>query len=220
MLTEEVGNILIDKLDLSTRAVRCLKNAQVLTVGELIRMTEKDLIKLYNIGHLTRNEILTIIEKIISQGGSYFESDSAERADEFTAIAEPEGKGFDFSVIDILSEKFFFKPIRMAEWFGLSRQGIYNVLDQRSPKRRRNWTGKELSEQEYGILQQLVQNKKFDYSDDQTTCCCMNNRKDDLACLFIYENEIKCFFLKDLPEELQDEIISANYHKYTEGAFQ
>ena len=37
-----------------------------------------------------------------------------------------------------------------------------------------------------------------------------------MACLFIYDNEIKCFFLRDLPEEVQQEIFEANYHKYTE----
>lgn len=40
-----------------------------------------------------------------------------------------EGKGFDFQVIDILTDKIFFKPIRMTEWFDLSRQGIYNALE-------------------------------------------------------------------------------------------
>jgi hypothetical protein len=38
-----------------------------------------------------------------------------------------------------------------------------------------------------------------------------------LACLFIYEEEIKCFFLKDLAEDLREVIISNNYHRYTKN---
>lgn len=128
----------------------------------------------------------------------------------------PSGKGFDFPVIDILTERFFFKTSWMADWFGISPQSIYNVLVKRSPERREVWTGKELTDSEYSILTSLIEAKTFDYADNEVTCSCMNDRKGDLACIFIYEDEIKCFFLKDLPMALQQSITDIGYHKYSE----
>ena len=65
-------------------------------------------------------------------------------------------------------------------------------------------------------LAKLIENKSFDYTDDEVTCCCMNNRQDDFVCLFIYENEIKCLFLKDLPDEIREQVVSKKMHMYTE----
>ena len=216
----EVGDTTIEDLPLGTRAYNALKAANISTVGELLHMTEKDLSGLRNIGNQTKDEILTIVETILTQGRAYFSDKdtnvSKSEIESETQIELCGGKGFDFPIIDVLSEKFLFKPVRMTEWFGLSRQRIYNILEKRSVKRREIWTGKQLSEDEYKILRHLIQERNFDYTDEQVICCCMNNRQDDLACLFIYDNEIKCFFLKDLPEELQQKITENGYHKYSE----
>lgn len=44
----------------------------------------------------------------------------------------------------------------------------------------------------------------------------MNDRQGDLSCIFVYENEIKCFFLADLPESLQQMIMDINFHRFSE----
>lgn len=216
----EVGYITIEDLPLGTRIYNVLKAANILTVGELLHMTEKDFSGLRNVGNLTKKEILTLVENIITLGSDYFTDDDTDIQETASVVETPvlssRGKGFDFRVIDILSEKFLFKPVRMTEWFGLSRQAIYNAIEKRSSKRREIWTGKQLLEYERSILRTLIQDHKFNYTDERVICCCMNNRQDDLACLFIYDAEIKCFFLKDLPEDLQREIAAVNYHKYTE----
>lgn len=212
-----VGYKPIEEIAFSTRAYNRLKSARINTVTELLKMTESDIANLKNVGTLTKNEIMDIIDAILNKGADYFSSETInEVITEQEEVVRQFGKGFDFDVIDILTKQFFFKPIRMTEWFGLSRQGIYNAIDKRSPKRREIWTGKTLTNQECSVLTTLVQKKTFEYNDDKMICCCLNNRKDNLACLFIYEEEIKCFFLKDLPKKLQQIIIKSNYHKYTE----
>lgn len=213
-----VGHKTIEEIPFSTRAFNSLKSAGINIVGELLQMTESDITGLRSVGAITKNEITSVIDAILDKGADYFlgTSVTTEATPGPGEVVLQAGKGFDFPVIDVLMDTFSFKPIRMTEWFGLSRQGIYNALDKKSPKRREIWTGKVLTEQEYSVLMSLVQKKIFEYNDERITCCCMNNRQDDLACLFIYEEEIKCFFLKDLPEELRQMIIAANYHKYTE----
>ena len=214
----EIASLGIEDIPFSVRARNALKRARIQSVGELVQLSEKDIMDLRNVGALTRDEILAVIDAILGEGKAYFDNLSAQnnQEPEDKPIVEPVGKGFDFAVIDDLSERFSFKPIKMTEWFGLSRQSVYNVLEKRLPQRKSTWTGKVLSEREASILNGLIERKCFDYTDDELTCCCMNNRQDDFVCLYIYENEIKCFFLKDLPTEIQERIRARKMHIYTE----
>ena len=217
-LLPEIESISLDDVPFSVRARNALKRANIQTASELIQMSEKDIISLRNVGTQTRDEILGVVDAIIGDGKAYFDNltahDNQEPGDE--SIAESAGKGFDFAVIDVLTERFSLKPAKMTEWFGLSRQSVYNALEKRLPQRRSAWTGKTLSENELSILAGLIENKSFDYTDDEVTCCCMNNRQDDFVCLFIYENEIKCFFLNDLPDEIREQVVAIKMHMYTE----
>ena len=217
-LLPEIESLSLDDVPFSVRARNALKRANVQTAGELVQMSKKDIMSLRNVGAQTRDEILAIIDVIIRDGRGYFDNltsqDNQELGDE--PIVESAGKGFDFAVIDILTERFMFKPAKMTEWFGLSRQSLYNALEKRLPQRRSTWTGKTICESELSILAELIENKSFDYTDDEVTCCCMNNKQDDFVCLFIYENEIKCFFLNDLPDEIREQVVVKKMHMYTE----
>ena len=217
-LLPQIESISLDDVPFSVRARDALKSANIQTADELVQMSEKDIMGLQNVGAQIRDEILAVINAIIREGRAYFDNLTSQydqkHGDE--PIVESASKGFDFTVIDILTERFGFKPVKMTEWFGLSRQSVYNALEKRLPKRRSTWTGKTISESELSILAKLIENKSFDYTDDEVTCCCMNNRQDDFVCLFIYENEIKCFFLKDLPDEIREQVVSKKMHRYTE----
>lgn len=227
----KVQDMPIEKLGLSTRSCNVLKKAGIHTAGLLIQMSQKDIFELRNVGVLSRKEITEAIENIIQMGKADIPSMEDKNADttEITtvdtrtdqAIHKVEDmplieKGFDYSVIDILTQQFGLKPAKMTEWFGLSRQSIYNALEKRSPARQSTWTGKNMTKQEIDILSRLIANKIFNYSDKETSCYCMNNKQDNFACLFIYENAIKCFFLKDLADKIQGEIIAKKMHIYTE----
>ncbi len=217
-LLPEIESISLDDVPFSVRARNALRRANVQTASELVQMSEKDIMSLRNVGAQTKDEILAIIDVIIRDGRDYFDNltsqDNQELGNE--PIVESAGKGFDFAVIDILIERFVFKPAKMTEWFGLSRQSVYNALEKRLPQRRSTWTGKTICESELSILTELIENKSFDYTDDEVTCCCMNNKQDDFVCLFIYENEIKCFFLNDLPDEIREQVVVKKMHMYTE----
>jgi hypothetical protein len=210
----DVQDISINELGLRASVSTALTRGGIHTVGALIQMSKNDIFKLRNVGELRRNEIAAVIDKILRDGTVSLGHATAEEKQN-TGI-ETEEKGFDFSVIDDLMDRFAFKPAWMAEWFGLSRQSIYNVMEKRSPRRRSVWTGKELSENERFILEKLIDGNCFSYRDDEVTCYCINNRMDDFVCLFIYENEIKCFYLKDFSDTIRQRIISEKMHRYTE----
>ncbi len=217
-ILSEVASIGLDDVPFSVRARNALSRANVQTAGELIQMSEKDIINMRNVGAQTRDEIVAVIEAILRDGKTYFDNLMTEERHDFGGESSTtiSGKGFDYSVIDALTERFGFKPAKMSEWYGLSRQSVYNALEKRLPQRRAVWTGKELTQREFYLLEELIDKNRFDYADDEVTCCCMNNGQDDFVCIFIYENEIKCFYLNDLPEELRERVISKKMQIYTE----
>jgi len=50
-----------EQLELSVRSYNCLKNANIKTVGDLVRKTEGNLLKTKNFGRKTLNELKTLL---------------------------------------------------------------------------------------------------------------------------------------------------------------
>ena len=216
-LTEDILSRSASDLEVSVRIRNSFTIEHIETIRQVLALSPVDIMQLKNMGKLSQQQLTEEIKLLYALGPDYFKPTVISKVREsVSADYQQGGKGFDFVVIDVLSERFFFKPVHMTEWVGLSRQGIYNAINKRSPKRREIWTGKELSDGERVILIGLINGRIFDYSDDNMTCYCMNDRKGDLACVFVYEDEIKCFFFADLPKDLQQMITDINYHKYTE----
>jgi DNA-directed RNA polymerase alpha subunit len=69
----EIESISLDDVPFSVRARNALKRANVQTAGELVQMSEKDIMSLQNVGAQTRDEILAVINAIIREGRTYFD---------------------------------------------------------------------------------------------------------------------------------------------------
>lgn len=217
-LPEEILRRPASDLDVSVRICNCFIIEHIETIGQVLDLDHADILHLKNMGTLSQQQLLEQIDLLYKLGEDYFKPALIESESDEDAMIEHQfaEKGFDFPVIDKLVEQFAFKIGHMTEWFNLSRQSIYNVIDKRSPKRREIWTGKRLTESERDILLKLISVRKFDYNDENVICYCMNDRQGDLSCIFVYENEIKCFFLADLPESLQQMIMDINFHRFSE----
>ena len=213
-LSEEVANRPVTDLVIPIHTSNILRRNHIDTIGEASLLSRADILKFKSMGQKYTDELLEEIRKVSEVGEEYFSKSFHAGQDDTQENCD--GKGFDFEVIDLLTEEFFFKPIRMTSWFNLSRQGIYNAIEKRSPLRKAAWTGKELTDREKEILSDLVGKKQFEYTEDSVLCCCLNNRQDNLACIFVYEKEIKCFFLKDFPEDMRKMLEDAGFHRFTE----
>lgn len=225
LLSPEILSRPATDLNVSARICNSFHNEGIETIEQVLALHPADILHMRNMGALSAQQLQRQIELLCEKGEDYFETsyidDSINSGSYETTNRTNDDwmleKGFDFSVIDILTERFALKPSLMTEWFGLSRQSIYNALEKRSSKRNRKWTGKVLNDSEYAILDGLIKSKTFDYHDEKVICSCMNDRQGDLACIFIYTDEIKCFFLGDLPVELQKEITRVGYDKYSKN---
>ena len=64
-IPEDLYNMPVEKLDLSVRAMNCLRRSGINTVGELVSLGEKELLSLRNFGQKSRQEVE---EKLTSLG--------------------------------------------------------------------------------------------------------------------------------------------------------
>jgi DNA-directed RNA polymerase subunit alpha len=82
-IPDDLYNMPVEKLDLSVRAMNCLRRSGINTVGELVSLGEKELLSLRNFGQKSRQEVE---EKLQTLGLSFAQSTlpAAE------AVAEPE----------------------------------------------------------------------------------------------------------------------------------
>ena len=159
-----LGDTPIDEVRLASRTITGLKRAGIFTVGALLQATDDELRNAPYIGNKEYNEIKSRIHGILDEGsGSVSERDNPQEMELPSWRISLVEDGFDFTVIDVLVDRFNFKPIWMAEWFGLSRQSIYNIMEKRSPQRRSIWTGKTMSDEEKKILMQMIKEKTFEY---------------------------------------------------------
>lgn len=193
-IKQEADGISIEQLPISTGIRNILRRSGIRTAVDLIEMSGRDFPDRPDVGRNGRDELNALISKIMSMG--------IERV----AIS----KGLDIELIERLEKEFSFKKSVLADWFGVSRQRIHKMVAERSPKHHECWTGKRLLDLEQTEIESLTRLLKF-----EDKCCCYNNKSDDFVSIFVYSNQIKAFFLKDLPESLQTRIKKARMHQLT-----
>ncbi|MDD5645211.1 MAG: DNA-directed RNA polymerase subunit alpha [bacterium] len=81
---EEEGNkkkmgMPISEIELSVRSTNCLRNADINTIGELVSMTETDLLKQRNFGKKSLNEIKAVLKSLNLSLGMKLEKEPEEQ---------------------------------------------------------------------------------------------------------------------------------------------
>ena len=139
-LPEEILRRPASDLDVSVRICNCFIIEHIETIGQVLDFRPCRYSHLKNMGTLSQQQLLEQIDLLYKLGEDYFKPALIESESDEDAMIEHQfaEKGFDFPVIDKLVEQFAFKIGHMTEWFNLSRQSIYNVIDKRSPKRKCN----------------------------------------------------------------------------------
>jgi DNA-directed RNA polymerase subunit alpha len=64
----------VDELELSVRSANCLKNDNIIYIGDLVQKTEQEMLRTPNFGRKSLNEI----KEVLSQMGLYLGIDIAE----------------------------------------------------------------------------------------------------------------------------------------------
>lgn len=92
-IPDDIYNMPVEQMDLSVRALNCLRRSGIDTVGELISRDEKELLALRNFGQKSR---LEVGERLASLGLSFPHADNeTEETEETEAAPEPEKEAAD-----------------------------------------------------------------------------------------------------------------------------
>lgn len=209
---DRMDEIDVYRITMNVRVYNGLKRAGINTVKELLLLKRSDLFEMKNIG-AGSVEVIEKIQDSIWQERDEFFTREPDESEEVSSEDRGNVRDFDLVVIADLRENFEFTTSLLCEWFGITRQRVYQKLDFRK-RNRDKWIGKPLTSKDIEGIKILVDQKSLYEVVEGDKYYLFNNKKDD--CVFICVNieEIKCFYLKDLPEKMQERIRTEKLEKY------
>lgn len=118
-ISQRLYDVPIEELDLSVRAYNCLKRAGITKVGQVLEMTEEDLLSVRNFGRKSLDELrerLTARDYLRDSrlAASLAESEAATEAAE-AAAAEEEGEILGEAEVELEEEPFVALPVEEEE---------------------------------------------------------------------------------------------------------
>lgn len=209
---EEMEQVNIIEIPMSVRARNGLKLGGINTVKDLLLLKKSDLLGLRNIGATSIYEIESIQNAIWAGREEYF-SKGDDKYYYVEAKLTDDTRDFDKIVINDLRDNYNFSIALLQEWFGISKQRVYQKLEP-NKKNKDKWVGKELIRKDLEGIKALIFRKSWYEEIEGDKYYFFNNKKDDCVFLCVNDKEIKCFYLADLPEDVQEIVRKENLDKY------
>ena len=200
VVPEDLEDIPIDDLILSTRLRNRLLSNGYDTVGQMLRIRKQDANSIRGLGAETISELMTKIDEIKKNGLVVAKDNPLQlHIDDFNK------RDIDTNTVMKLKKEYGFKISLLVEWYGITRSAIHQKLS--SHKNRGNWLIHEMTESEASILKEMIA-KRIDYfkSENGVQIYLLNNKKDDCVVIFVSDDFIKCFFTEMLSTDLQKQI--------------
>ena len=198
---EGLAEIEIFELAASVRLKNCLLRGGYRTVGEILKLSLSDFSSIWGAGVGTIEEFRDLTQELKKKGMAYFDDHKPEEIE----VDDKHRRTVDIATVNRLREEYGFKTAWLMEWYGVSRQRVYQMLDKKVNSG--NWLNREFSETEESLLSEMLENKElYIETEDGVRAYLLNNRQDDCAVVFVNDEEIKCFFLDVLPDEFAKRI--------------
>lgn len=140
---EAMDQVNIIEIPMSVRVQNGLKRGGINTVKDLLLLKKSDLLELRDIGATSVDEIESIQNSIWAEREEYFSKEAGEYDDVEDELTD-DTRDFDKIVIADLRDNYNFSTALLQEWFGITRQRVYQKLEPRK-KNKDKWVGKELT---------------------------------------------------------------------------
>ena len=202
-LPSDILEISVDYLHISDRTKERLLFNDILKIDDVLQLTKDKSLPYF--GKKGQKELQEQLLLLLEKGDKYFN---------FSEIQEQKNRNLDVETILNLNYNYGLKLALAAEWYGISRETLSKKLHKRVSGQ---WCGKKLYPEEYGVIEKMISDNSFHFNSEGIECYLLNNLKDDAVFIFIYDDDIKCFYLKDLPQEIQKQILDKNLHKLSEN---
>ncbi|MBQ6482360.1 MAG: hypothetical protein IJI45_14695 [Anaerolineaceae bacterium] len=209
-------------LNVSVRVRNALQTNGIKTIAQVMTLSHKEMLDMPRMGSLSAQLLQEQLEVLCEMRENYFcakeaEEDATSSGHEEKPLSSKKNRELDIYTAKKLIKDFGFKTVWLCEWYGISRQRAYQKLASR--KNHGRWCRKQLLPEERSIMTEMINAKRF-YSEKMAVkYYFLNNMTDDCAFLVVSEDDIRCFFLNDLPEALQARIKLENLHRFTENEF-
>lgn len=204
----------VTDLHLSVRALNALQNAGIETIGQVVSLKPEDVHQMRNMGTLSARQLLEQINLLKEKGEDYFK-DIEEAKDTDQDSLKYGKRELDITTVNELREHYRLKTSWVCEWYGLSKQRIHQKTE-KGRINHGNWRGKPLLPNERTVITRMINTKSFYCEENGVKYYLVNNMKDDCAFIVVSNDDIKCFFLDDLPEALQARVRIERLHFLTE----
>lgn len=191
-------------LRVSERVLNSLRREGIKTIADVLELEKMDILHMRNMGTVSQKQLQEQIDLLKDLGADYFIGPSGYMADK---------RAIDIDTVKRLQKDYFFQIKWLCEWYGVSRQTISQKLSARYNKGR--WCGKELLKEERAVITEMINAESFYIERDYVKYYLLNNRKDDCAFLIVSVNDIKCFFLRDLPVAVQALLKSHDLQRFS-----
>ncbi len=204
----------VTDLHLSVRPLNVLRNAGIKTIGQVVSLKPEDISKMKNMGALSARQFWKQIGLLYEKGEDYFK-DTEEAKEAEQSSQKYDKREIDITTVNKLLDHYKLKTAWLCEWYGLSRQRIYQKIERRRINHG-NWCGKQLLPNERAAITRMINSKFFYCEENGVKYYLVNNMKDDCAFIVVSDDDVKCFFLDDLPEALQARVRIERLHFLTE----
>lgn len=214
-LPESILNRPLADLNIPKRAFNALSNSGIKTIGEAVLLTDSDLLALNNLGQTSAAQIREQLDLLVEQGKDYFQTAALNEAAPPSAVEPDDRRELDSSTVRKLLDDYGLKSSLLCDWFGVSKQRIQQKLTRR--RHRGCWLNRDLMDGDRSMIEFMVNSRSFFFEENGKRCYLFNNRKDDCAFVLVSDEKIKCFFLKDLPEEIKSTVVQRKLELLSEA---
>lgn len=217
VLGKKLGERPVRHLRLKTKTLNALENLDIRSISDLIQawLENCDFTRYQGIGQQTMDDIKKAIQGLVNNGKEYLVAINEMQYQDTRYSCRK--KGFDYSAIKVLQDRFGFSLSACREWFGISRQRTFQIYKDKKAGWYQQWTGQQFSAKDSAILNEMIYQKKLFYEEDNDLCYIMNDENGNYAVLFVYRDNIKCFFKEDLPKYLRTEITISHMDRWTQS---
>ena len=200
-------------LRVSVRICNSFAKEGIETIGQVLSLSPYEILHMKNMGALSQKHLLEEIEQLRTLGEEYFVN--TESVDVLEEIESKYGKKeIDITTVKKLQESYGFKAIWLCDWYNISRQRVYQKLQK--TVNHGQWCGKELLLSERNLITTMINTRSYYEETENGKYYLLNNMQDDCAIVIVSEDDIKCFFLADLPDALRARIKAENLHRFSE----
>ena len=210
----DIKNRSIEDLVVSPLILHALQSGGVETIGQALDLEEPEIMLLRNMGSRSCQQLMEQLSYLREYGDDYFSMARSGKLQPETASAYDKRR-LDIVVANILLDRYGLSRRLLMEWYDVSRSRIDQLLKKKI--NRGHWLDKKLRPEEQASISAMVEARMTYREDADKKFYLLTNKKNDCAILIVSDEDIKCFFLTDLPEELERAVENARMHQLTEA---